>query len=285
MLEGVSCTSAWACTAVGTSNGGTLAEQWNGTAWSIAPSPNGAAGQWNGLFGVSCTSASACTAVGAYDVVDPTVSELTLVEQWNGMTWSIVPSPNTSATQDNDLLKGVSCTSASACTAVGYDGTSGQTLVETSAILPLPPPPAAPVGVNALVNPLLTSGSGNSPTCWSQAGYGTNTPTYTWSDTGGYAGGEATISMAGLSSGDAKLVTTFDNGTCAPTVNPGDTYTMSVYYKSTVPVFFTLYGRAASGGTWSYRTKARTSPRRAPGRWRRGSPRRCRRGITGPASG
>ena len=39
-LQGVSCVSATACTAVGARKSGTLIESWNGTSWSIVPSPN-----------------------------------------------------------------------------------------------------------------------------------------------------------------------------------------------------------------------------------------------------
>jgi len=132
-LNGVSCTTASSCTAVGWYHlpgyDRTLIEQWDGTAWSIVPSPDTSATQTNRLYGVSCTSASACTAVGWYY---NSPSDQTLIEQWNGTTWSIVPSPNTSATQNN-LLYGVSCTSTSACTAVGdyYGGASAaQTLID-----------------------------------------------------------------------------------------------------------------------------------------------------------
>jgi hypothetical protein len=40
----VACLSSSACTAVGNSNSGNLAERWDGTSWSIqpAPSPGGA---------------------------------------------------------------------------------------------------------------------------------------------------------------------------------------------------------------------------------------------------
>jgi len=131
-LYGVSCTSASACTAAGLYNTGsyfqTLIEQWNGSTWSIVASPDTSTTQDNYLYGVSCTSASACTAAGRYS----TGSYFqTLIEQWNGATWSIVASPNTSTTQDN-YLYGVSCTSASACTAAGFynTGTYDQTLIE-----------------------------------------------------------------------------------------------------------------------------------------------------------
>ena len=55
----------------------------------------------------------------------------TLIEHWDGTSWSIVTSPNGSTTQDN-LLDSVTCTSASQCWAVGdyYNGSAYQTLIE-----------------------------------------------------------------------------------------------------------------------------------------------------------
>ncbi len=123
---GVSCTSASACTAVGdavTSAGAsvTLAERWNGTAWSVqsTPSPSGAAVSY--LEGVACTSATACTAVGHY--VSSAGVPVTLAERWNGTAWAVQSTPNPSGVTASFLL-GVSCTSASFCTAVGYSLTS-----------------------------------------------------------------------------------------------------------------------------------------------------------------
>ncbi len=132
VLYGVSCTSSTSCTAVGYAVNGTvyqtLAEEWDGTAWSIVPSPDPGTGQYDLFYGVSCTSATACTAVGAAE--GSTVFQ-TLVETWDGSSWSIVPSPDTSTSRQN-FLEAASCTSASACSAVGLanNGTSYQTLVE-----------------------------------------------------------------------------------------------------------------------------------------------------------
>jgi hypothetical protein len=132
-LFDVSCTSSTACIAVGHQiiniNYQTLIGTWDGTTWTIAAGPNTSVSQNNSLSGVSCTSSSACTAVGEY--VNASHYQ-TLVENWNGISWTIVASPNTSTTQDN-FLPHVSCTSSSACTAAGeYVNASGhyQTLVE-----------------------------------------------------------------------------------------------------------------------------------------------------------
>ncbi len=130
-LSGVSCTSATSCMAVGTYNSPfnveeTLAESWNGIAWSIVSSPDDGSGD-NDLISVSCTSSTYCEAVGYYD----STSDYTLVESWNGGTWSIVSSPDPSIT--DNVLNGVSCTSATACTAVGNElsGSTGLTLIES----------------------------------------------------------------------------------------------------------------------------------------------------------
>jgi hypothetical protein len=127
-LLGVSCVSPTACTAVGeyVNNDGvqvTLAEHWNGTTWTTqtTPNPNGATNSV--LLGVSCTSATACTAVGEY--VNPNGVWVTLAEHWNGTTWTIQTSPNPRG-GTNNLLQGVSCTSTTACIAVGaYNNPDG----------------------------------------------------------------------------------------------------------------------------------------------------------------
>jgi len=117
-LSGVSCVAANACTAVGasSSNGNTLStliESWDGTRWSVVPSPNPATG--GGLSGVSCVSADACMAVGFSG--SETGVHGTLAESWDGTRWSVLttPSPGTSG----NFLNGVSCVSPDTCTAAG----------------------------------------------------------------------------------------------------------------------------------------------------------------------
>lgn len=133
-LQAVSCRSASRCTAVGSYSRGfrdwTLAESWDGTRWSIVPSPNAKPGNNNDLQGVSCASRKRCVAVGWYQAVYAGPA-LTLAEVWNGAKWALVASPS-AATED--LLSGVSCTSAANCVAVGYrwhSTVNARTLVES----------------------------------------------------------------------------------------------------------------------------------------------------------
>jgi len=122
-LHAVWCTSAKACMAVGgysntlSSPGYTLAERWNGKAWSIqaTPTPTGTAG--DNLYGVSCTSASACTAVGDAFGTKAAV-DFPLAESWNGKNRRVETTPVPKGAVSGAFFA-VSCTSASACTAVG----------------------------------------------------------------------------------------------------------------------------------------------------------------------
>lgn len=127
MFSGVSCFEIRDCVAVGmylnsnTDDWVTLAELWQGSAWTAQQTPQATGSIVDDLQGVSCTSLDACVAVGYYingngigDSLGPT-----LAEAWNGSVWTIEPTPNPKTFDVGDL-DGVSCTSATACTAVGY---------------------------------------------------------------------------------------------------------------------------------------------------------------------
>jgi hypothetical protein len=138
-LLGLSCASPRSCDAVGfylhdcTSRSGgssVLVEHWDGNRWSVVLAPQSPCGGDIGLEAVSCNTPSSCTAVGHH----PHGSEVwTLVESWDGSTWSTVPSPNENPTNNNELL-GVSCASTASCMAVGWHqltfGGPGLTLIE-----------------------------------------------------------------------------------------------------------------------------------------------------------
>jgi len=134
-LNGVAALSPNNAWAVGKGrNGAALAEHWNGTAWSVVPVPTPAGSASSQLSGISALSPSNLWAVGSVTtVVGTTVQARTLVEHWNGSTWSIVRSRN--ATSSN-LLTGVAAVAANDVWAVGYtittDGTNqpDRTLIE-----------------------------------------------------------------------------------------------------------------------------------------------------------
>jgi hypothetical protein len=131
-LEGVSCVSARACTAVGSFGtvnplrSSTLIESWNGTAWTIVPSPRLVhPGTYDILDSVSCVTARYCTAVGERGAGDEP-----LIETWNGTVWKVVPAAKASSAFG--ALLGVVCLSPAACTAVGeIDSAHGGTFVES----------------------------------------------------------------------------------------------------------------------------------------------------------
>ena len=78
---------------------------------------------WIVQQGVSCTSGTACTAVGHY--TNSAGVQVTLAEIWNGSSWAIQSTPNPSGAK-NPVLNAVSCTSSTACTAVGsYTNSAG----------------------------------------------------------------------------------------------------------------------------------------------------------------
>ena len=120
-LSAISCTSATACTAVGTANamGVTLAEAWNGARWTIQATPPTPGG---GLNDVSCSSATSCIAVGS-GTRRRTGEQVRLTEAWNGANWTGLTLPVPAGAQQSQL-DGVSCPTASACFAVGRAGSS-----------------------------------------------------------------------------------------------------------------------------------------------------------------
>ncbi len=116
-LTAVSCTAATACTAVGyRAVGGTqsaLIERWNGTRWRLQRNRRPAGAKVVTLDAVSCPSGSWCTATGT--AVSAHGRARTLAERWQGSRWSVEPTPGSVPSN----LSSVSCTSRTACTAVG----------------------------------------------------------------------------------------------------------------------------------------------------------------------
>jgi hypothetical protein len=135
VLEDVSCTAVASCYAVGyyATSGGvskSLAERWNGTAWSIGTTPNPAGSTDPIMYGVSCPTSTSCFAVGSYSTSTNTEYK-SLVERWNGTNWSIVTSPNPTGSTGT-FLSGLACPTTTSCIAVGEysTGTGYKSLVE-----------------------------------------------------------------------------------------------------------------------------------------------------------
>jgi hypothetical protein len=132
-LNGVAAVSANDVWAVGsyyssaTASTRTLIERWDGSQWSIVPSPNVGAGN-NALSDVAVVSPTDIWAVGSYSGA---TGYQTLTLRWDGSSWSIVPSPNSNSI---NYLSGVSAVSANDVWAVGNhhscSSCSKQSLIE-----------------------------------------------------------------------------------------------------------------------------------------------------------
>jgi hypothetical protein len=118
-VSAVSKSDAWAVGWYGTPTGyNTTTLHWNGSTWSVVPSPN--PGAWNFLYGVVARSSTNAWAVGYY--LDASSNYQTMALHWNGTTWTQVSSPSVGGTSTE--LWGVSAVSASDIWAVGASGTS-----------------------------------------------------------------------------------------------------------------------------------------------------------------
>jgi hypothetical protein len=115
-LTGVSCTSPKFCVAAGVSDpvkGRTrgLVETWNGTKWTFA-TPRPLVNLTFQGTDVSCATPSAC-------MVSWGDSFEAIARWWNGKTWTGAPYPGPGKPKDNRSILGVSCPSATSCTAAG----------------------------------------------------------------------------------------------------------------------------------------------------------------------
>lgn len=171
-LAGVACTTPSACIAVGDSITGsgvarTLVERWDGHSWGIQPTPNPAGAPQAFLIAVACTSSSSCTAVGY--AATSSGAQVSLAERWDGTRWQIQPTPSPSGAQFS-FLNDVSCSSPSACTAVGQ--TSQGTLAERwdGSTWRIQPTPNLPSGGGGLLGVACTSPSSCTAAGFSKSG-------------------------------------------------------------------------------------------------------------------
>jgi hypothetical protein len=137
-LNGVSCSSTTFCAGVGDYYDGStdtlLLENWNGSAWVTAPSSSTpTAAPFNYLTSVSCTGPGFCAATGSgytpnSNDITQFNSYVTLMEIWNGSSWSVTPSPNFGGPGLGNYMYGVSCVAATSCAAVGSYYTNSSNL-------------------------------------------------------------------------------------------------------------------------------------------------------------
>jgi hypothetical protein len=118
-LEAVAAVSPSLAWAVGDKYGSagifrTLIERWDGSSWTGVPSPN-LGHDVNELLGVAAPDATYAFAVGERNAASGRVR--TLIEQYDGAFWSIVPSPNRGP--GASFLSGVAAVSSSDAWAVG----------------------------------------------------------------------------------------------------------------------------------------------------------------------
>jgi hypothetical protein len=124
-VAATSATNAWAVGMIGpgpgvrVSSAEPLIERWDGTAWSAqsfaVPTDGGT------FVAVAAASADDAWAVGWTGGVSEGTGQTTLIEHWNGSTWTRVSSPDP-AGQGNSL-SGVTAISADDAWAVGYTAT------------------------------------------------------------------------------------------------------------------------------------------------------------------
>jgi len=132
-VSATSSTDAWAAGYTDTGSNtvrSTLIEHWNGTAWSAVSSPNVGTG-WNELIGVNATSSTNAWAFGYSSATTDTASA-TLVEHWDGSSWSTLTSDSPGT--GSDLLVGGALLPGNEVFAVGgglsASNTSEGTVVE-----------------------------------------------------------------------------------------------------------------------------------------------------------
>jgi hypothetical protein len=160
-LSAVSCAAAQACEAVGSANSGTgeqdsVAEAWNGTAWTAQSVPDPAGAGVASLDAVSCAAAGACEAGGESEVSNQANDVQALGEGWNGSSWALQDAAAPPGATGN-ALDSVSCVASGFCAAVGTATDSAGNLVSlaetrngtTWTIQPTPDPAQATSGVRA----------------------------------------------------------------------------------------------------------------------------------------
>jgi len=123
-LDAVAVVSANDVWAVGRAGNNTLAEHWDGSQWSVVPTPNPPeANNDSELLGVTAIASDDVWAVG-YGT-NTSTGWSTLAEHWDGAAWSIVATPNPPGQIAGPSLNAVAATGTNDVWAVGGAGLRG----------------------------------------------------------------------------------------------------------------------------------------------------------------
>jgi hypothetical protein len=138
-LTSVTCIDSSNCWAVGATMDASgnpsspLVEHWDGSTWATTPNLEPLTPA-NILTSVTCVDASACWATGATNAASgQNMTPTPFIENWNGSSWTVEPSPNVVAF---GFLNGLACVRGGGCFAAGFSATSVnntttlQTLIE-----------------------------------------------------------------------------------------------------------------------------------------------------------
>jgi RHS repeat-associated protein len=118
-LDDVACVDPTHCTAVGRQGSATLAERWNGSAWTVQASANPDFFSSAGLYGVDCPTTTNCMAVGYRQTEEAGWPLYAFSEEWNGSSWTVRKVPRRPGATESQL-NDVSCAGASFCLAGGW---------------------------------------------------------------------------------------------------------------------------------------------------------------------
>jgi hypothetical protein len=121
-FDGVGCNSTTLCFAAGGDTSSRVAhmESFNGTSFANSTTANPSGSTFTQLSGTACPGSTSCFSVGQYSSASGTQP---VIEHWTGTSWGTqsmtLPSGTVTAS-----LSDVSCSSTTACTAVGWSMTS-----------------------------------------------------------------------------------------------------------------------------------------------------------------
>jgi hypothetical protein len=124
ILSAVSCPAQAYCLAVGGGPGGNgmmapLAEAWYGTSWSLLAAPDRHAPNGSAFTGVDCMAANSCEVVGTYGYGEG--DQTVFGYRFDGKAWAFQKEINHGFNGFVfDSESSVSCSSATACTSVGF---------------------------------------------------------------------------------------------------------------------------------------------------------------------